>query len=151
VNVSELYDLTKWVNEEIEGKKIPEKINALQKRIQQNSQNRPEPFEQQKDDLLEALESVSLELLTLDQLEFLDNMGLSKNVGASGVKLIEDILYKNSLDIATAAEKIRILSQEVAHGIQKSNQIRQGLSGCVFEEDYESKSEVLIRVCFKGA
>ncbi|MGR3294201.1 MAG: hypothetical protein ACUZ9M_09335 [Candidatus Scalindua sp.] len=64
--------------------------------------------------------------------------------------MIEDILYKNVIDVATSAQKLQEIHQEINKGIQKSDQIQAGLSECVFEEEYETENEVLIRVSFTG-
>jgi hypothetical protein len=151
MNVSGLYELTNWIQSEIEGKQIPKKYQALQQVLQRNAQpnQQKQPFENQKDDLIKTIRKVPLNQLTKDQVEFLRNLGIAQTVGKEGVDTIEDILYKNVLDIATAAKKIQEIHQRLTQGIQKSNQIKTGLQGCVKEQEYEAKEEVLIRVYFK--
>jgi len=109
MNVSELFDLTHWVSDEIVATQIPEKYEALQAILQQHSQpNQPkQPFETQKNDLTETLNNVPLRKLTKDQLLFLHELGISQAVGEEGIKVIEDILYKNVIDVATSAQKLR--------------------------------------------
>lgn len=151
MNVSELYQLTKWISTEVEGKQILSKYKALHQVLQQHvqSQNRPS-FEAQKDDLINAIRVVPLCQLTNDQLDFLENLGISDTLGREGVDRVEDVLYRNVIDVATSANKIQEISQFLNEGIVKSNKILSGLDGNVFDEGYESENEVLMRVVFAG-
>lgn len=81
---------------------------------------------------------------------FLSHLGIAQAVGEEGINKIEDILYKNVIDVATSAQKLQEILQKVSQGITKSNQIKEGLSGCVVEEEYETENEVLMRVSFTG-
>jgi hypothetical protein len=152
MNVSELYDLTFWITNEIHDAKVPQKYQALHAILQQNSQpnHQQQPFESQKDDLIETLKNVPLRQLTRDQLDFLYHLGIAEAVGSEGISVIEDILYKNVIDVATSAQKLQLIIQKLNEGINKSNQIQAGLKGCVAEEEYEAKKEILMRVSFTG-
>ena len=151
MNVSELFVLTNWIQSEIVNKQIPQKYQTLQQILQRNAQpnQQKQPFEDQKNDLIETIKSVQLSQLTKDQLEFLRKLNIAQAIGKEGVDTIEDILYKNKLDIATAAQKIHEIYQRLTQGIQKANQIKTGLEGCVIEEEYEIEDEVLIRIYFR--
>ena len=109
MNVSELFDLTHWVTDEIVSTKIPQKYQTLQTILQQHSQpdQKKQPFEDQKNDLTEALKNVPLRKLTKDQLLFLHKLGIAQAVGEEGIDVIEDILYKNVIDVATSAQKLK--------------------------------------------
>lgn len=152
MNVSELFDLTYWVVSEIQNKNILQKYQALQEILQQHSQpnQQRQPFDSQKEDLINTLKGVPLASLTRDQLDFLSHLEIAQGVGDDGVNAVEEILYKNVIDVATSAQKLQEILQKVARGISKSNQIQQGLDGCVFEEEYEADNEVLMRVSFTG-
>ena len=151
MNVSELFELTNWVQNEIVKTQIPQKYQKLQQVLQKNAQpnQQKQPFENERNDLIETIRKVPLNQLTKDQIEFLRNLGIAQAVGKEGVDVIEDILYKNALDIATDAQKIQEIYQRLNQGIQKVDQIKTGLQDCVLEEHYEIKEEVLIRVYFK--
>jgi len=115
MNVSELYDLTHWITKEIEGTQIPQKYQALQTIIQQHSQpnQQRQPFESQKDDLIKTIRAVPLGQLTRDQIYFLSHLGISEAVGEDGVTIIEDLLYKNVIDVATSATKLQQIIQKI--------------------------------------
>ena len=152
MNVSELYSLTFWIEDKIVNTQIPQKYQSLLQVLQQNAQpnQQKQPFERQRDDLIETIRKVPLNQLTREQLLFLDALGIATAVGADGVNQINNILYKNNLDIATAAQKIQEVLNKVNQGIQKSKQIQAGLSDCVSMEEYEESDEVMIRVAFTG-
>lgn len=152
MNVSELYNLTHWITREIQQTKIPNKYQTLQNILQKNSQpnQQQQPFETQKEDLITTLRGVPLGKLTRDQLEFLDHLGIAEAVGQTGIEVIEEILYKNVIDVATSAQKIQQQLNQINQGIGKSNQIKEGLTDCVLEEEYETDNEILMRVSFTG-
>lgn len=152
MNVSELYKLTRWISREIEGTQIPNKYQILQNILQQHAQpnNQKQPFESETNDLKQSLLNVPLNILTRDQLAFLDEIGILSYVGKDGATLLEDVLFRNVIDVATSAQKIAIIQQSISDGINKSNQIKTGLDGCVLEEEYEAEDEILIRVSFTG-
>ncbi|QYZ66991.1 MAG: hypothetical protein OI74_11250 [Gammaproteobacteria bacterium (ex Lamellibrachia satsuma)] len=152
MNVSELYDLTQWITREIEQAQIPQKYQALHTILQQHAQpnQQRQPFEAQKEELFKVLNNVPINQLTRDQIEFLSHLGIAESVGAQGIETIEDILYKNVIDVATSASKLQQIIQKLNEGIQKSKQIQTGLTDCVFEEEYEAENEVLMRVSFTG-
>ena len=152
MNVSELFDLTYWVTNEIVNTQIPQKYQALQQILQKHAQpNQQKPsFEAQKNDLIETIKKVPLRNLTKDQLQFLSELEIAQVVGDEGIDVIEDILFKNVIDVATSAQKLQQIHQKITNGIKKSDQIKSGLDGCVFEEQYESDDEVLMRISFVG-
>ncbi|PPD47534.1 MAG: hypothetical protein CTY16_07455 [Methylobacter sp.] len=152
MNVSELFSLTYWISSEIINAQIPQYYQSLQAILEQNSRpnQHSQPFEEQKDSLIEKIECVPLEQLTGDQLNFLSQLGISQAVGQEGIEVIEDILFKNVIDIATSAQKIQEIYQKLNEGISKSNQIQSGLIGCAIGEQFETENEVLMRVSFTG-
>ncbi|MDH5354444.1 MAG: hypothetical protein OEY09_08390 [Gammaproteobacteria bacterium] len=152
MNVSELFDLTNWVTKEIEQKQVPQKYQALHAILQQHTQanQQKQPFDSQKESLINTLKAVPLAQLTRDQIYFLENLRIAQSVGDEGVKTVEEILYKNVIDVATSAQKLQEMMQRINEGIAKSNQIKVGLTDCVFEEEYETDNEILMRVSFTG-
>ena len=152
MNVSELYALTGWITNEIAAAHIPGKYKALLDILQQHTEPSGQrgPFEDEKNALMDAIGSVPLHGLTMDQLAFLSVLGIAEAVGAKGVEAIEDILFKNVLDVATSAQKLQQIHHAIQKGMDKADQIRAGLEGCVTREAYEEQDDVLIRVCFTG-
>ncbi len=72
------------------------------------------------------------------------------STGNEGAEIIEDILYKNVIDVANSAQKLQEIFQKISQGVQKTDQIKTGLTDCVYEETYEADNEVLMRVSFTG-
>jgi hypothetical protein len=148
MNVAELYGLTAWIDKEILEPNIVQKYQQLQTILKQNTQSgERKPFETQKDQLLTVLSQVKLQSLTNDQLAFLEKLDIAPYVGKTGVAAVEDILYKNAIDIATAAQKIREIVEKINNGINKANQIKTGLTGCI-EIEKIGEEVILLRVTF---
>jgi len=152
MNVSELFKLTYWITDEIVTTQIPQKYQTLQQILQEHSQpnQQRQPFESQKNDLIGTINDVPLRKLTKDQLTFLTELGIGQAVGEEGVNAIEDVLYKNVIDVATSAQRLQQIHQALSEGIKKSDQIKAGLDNCVVQEEYEAENEVLVRVSFTG-
>jgi hypothetical protein len=122
--------------------------SILRSNAQPNEQK--QPFESQKDELISSLVEVGLDRFTKDQLNFLNNLSIGNAVGQEGVAVIEDILFKNVIDVATSAQKIQEIIQRIKQGIEKSNHLKAGLENCVEKETYEAEDEILIRIGFTG-
>ncbi len=143
MNVDELYSLTKWIDTEIVARGLPDKYSALYTALQQQVQ-----LEEQKDDLIETIKIIELTKLTKEQCTFLDALGILSTLEKQGIDQIENILFRNSLDIGTATLKIKEIQDELQAGINKSNSIVEGLDGCGFEDVEDYSDSVLIRVSF---
>jgi len=52
--------------------------------------------------------------------------------------------------VATSAQQLAQIQQKLQKGIQKSDQLKTGLTDCVSEEVYETDNEILMRVSFTG-
>lgn len=152
MNVSELYDLTQWIDSELIIKQIPQKYHELFQILQRHTQpNKPkESFETQKNELIKSLRSIALDRITKDQLSFLEKLGIAQGIGEAGIATIEDVLFRNVIDVATSAQKIQEMIAKIESGINQSNQIKAGLTGCISKEEYELKEQVLMRVSFTG-
>ena len=151
MNVEELFALNAWIDREIGEKRVVKRYQALHNILNQNAQpnQAKQPFEQQKSELINILRDIDLPRLTIDQLNFLENLGIAQHVGEHGISEIEDILVRNPIDVATAASRIAEIVKRLSQGVEKSNQIKAGLSGCV-ELTPTEVGEILVRVSFSG-
>lgn len=152
MNVSELFDLTEWIDEYVRKPDLVTKYSNLQAALQKYAQPNQAgaSFEPQKEELTQSIESVPLLALTKDQLTFLESLGIAPYLGKDGKEYLEDLLYRNVIDVATSAQKVQEVVTALQQGLQKAEQIQQGLSECVTPEDYENEGEILIRVSFTG-
>ena len=153
MQVEELYDLTSWVEAEVVGKQLVQKFQQLHKVLNQNAQanQQKQPFESQQETLLEALRRVPLDQLSIGQVNTLEELKIAHNVGDQGAALVEDVLFKNALDIANAAQQINQCVAELKEGIQWSNQQRELLGKIIKSESIsEIDDKVLLRVHFAG-
>ncbi len=152
MNVSELYSLTDWITQYVIKAAIVEKYSALEQALQRYSSpnTRGSSFETEKDSLILALKETPLLSLTKDQIAVLESLGIADSLGSVGISKLEDLLYRNVIDVADSVEKIQTIVSNLQTGIGKSDQIKAGLTGCVEPENYEIDGEILIRVTFKG-
>ena len=151
MNLSELFDLTQWIDREIKGKQIRDRYQNLQSILQANTgPNRTkQPFENEKNELIAAISTVPLESLSTQQVDFLRKLGIGNHVGEDAVREVEEILFRNPLDPATAAQKFAEIIQEIDQGIQKSDRLKESLTGIIPPEP-ELKDQVLVRVTFSN-
>lgn len=152
MNVSELFDLTNWINTYIRKPDLVSKYTALQSALQTYAQpnQRGHSFEAERKDLIEFIKDIPSHSLTKHQLEFLNSIGIGNYISSEGVAYIEDILYKNVIDVADSAAKVAKIVESINNGLSRTEQIQTGLSECVEIEEYEAKGDVLIRVTFTG-
>lgn len=152
MNVSELLDLTNWIDANIREPDLVSKYSALQSAMQAYAQpnQRGQSFESQREDLIEFIRDIPCYSLTKHQLDFLSSIGIGHYIGAQGVDYIEELLYKNVIDVADSAAKVAEIVKSIGQGLTRSEQIQAGLDECVEIEEYESSGDVLIRVTFTG-
>jgi len=139
-----------WIDEEITTPQIAALYSRLADAIQNNANGSPQAYSQQRDELIEILRNVNVFRLSQAQREFVEKLQLWQHVGAVGVAELEGNLYKNSLDVATAAENVRKIASDIQSAVDRSNQIRGSLKGLV-EIARDPSDQILIRVVFDGA
>ena len=109
MQIQELLRLTDWFQKNIVDEKIPSFYKNLHNKMNQNTRvntNQPrQPFEEEKENLLNALETVNLNSLTLEQISFLEQLEIAELLGQEKISNIENVLYVNNLDLATATQK----------------------------------------------
>lgn len=153
MQVEELYDLTTWIDNEIVDAEIVQKYQQLHNVLRQNAQpDQPkQPFADQKEVLIKALGDVALAQLSIGQIDVLSTIGIAPNVGPEGVAALEDALFRNAIDIATAAQRVQNSIQKINEGVQWSQQVRDLLSKIITSDEIaEIGDSVLLRVHFSG-
>jgi hypothetical protein len=152
MEVRELYELTLWIQEHIVDARIPKLYDMLHNRLNENSRQgqASQPYETEREELLAGLRGIPEDLLTIEQMEVLDEVGIGARIGEYGAADIEDALFKNVIDIATAASRIGEAKEHLQQGIQWAKGVRGHLEKIVSSEavDELDHDEVLIRVRF---
>jgi len=147
----ELFNLTVWVQEKITGANVPacyqNVLNILSRNAQQNQAK--QPFESQKEKLIETIEKITFHELTKEQVDCLCQLNIAQYIGIQGVNNVNDILYKNSLDIATAVSKFQSIINSLNSGIQVINNLHTGLQSVLPDEKSIENDKIIIRVSFK--
>jgi hypothetical protein len=140
----ELDDLTDWIDVEIKSAEIPKRYQNLVAVLQKNTQTpQKEPFENQKVALFDVLSNVDLFVLNQEQTDAVDRLGILANVGHAAIDEINDVLYKNAIDVATAHKKVNEMLGAINQGIAKSDQIKGALSGLIDDRDYQERGATL--------
>lgn len=152
MTVSELYDLTKWADQQIRERSLPDLYTQLHAALNRYAQpnQRGNSFESEKQHLLEAVKAADPSYLTDAQRTFLDALGIRGFLGDAGAAAIEDLLYRNVIDTVTSANRLAEIAGELTEGISKLAQISQGLHGCVPTGMAQASGEVLLRITFTG-
>lgn len=153
MQVEELFDLTTWIKQQVADKNIVQNYRQLHTILQQNSQPNQQklPFENEKNVLIESLIGIPFANLSLGQIEVLGEIGIAQNAGTAGVEALEETLFKNAIDVATAAQKIQKSISDLERGIQWAQQTRTQLAEITRADDfYEEDGTVLLRVRFTG-
>lgn len=157
MEVTELYDLTTWVADEIvdhsDHGNLQNDYTALFNILEANvSSGEKQPFEQAKENLLEHLEAIEFSTLTNSQVDFLEKSDLMPVIGKAAPTKIKNIL-RDVLDIATAAQKIQQMRDQLTKGLERIGMLSEGLKDCVPpSEDYNEllPGGILTRVSFHG-
>lgn len=152
MNVSELVSVLDWIESEVREAGLPAAYGNLGAILKQNAQgSQPAaPFAEQKAALLYLLRQIPLHTLTLAQVRFLDSLAVGELLGESAAKHIEEVLYTNALDTATAAAEVAKSTQELNQGLARAAELRKALKGLTEERADELGDEVLIRLGFEG-
>jgi len=156
MQITELLKLTDWFDENIIEKGVPTKFTAFYTKMNQNIRrngNQPlVPFEQEKDNLINAIKDINFQTLSLEQINFLKQLEIVELIGEIGVEKIEQILVQNNLDIATATSKIKESSDTINKAQQTIKELQTTLSKSfdIEETDEIEDDKVLMRVYFQN-
>lgn len=158
MQINELLDLTFWVTNNIKNRKVVEKYQQLLDVMQQNvnlRNNQPrQPFESQKDSVIEVIGSISMDALSNEQERMLATLSISPYIGTDGIDHLESLLFKNSLDIATAVEGINKIVLNLSGAIKRTDQIQNNLKVLVEseadEEAMPERNDVIMSVRFQN-
>lgn len=154
MQVVELLKLTHWIEKNVKLPQVAQKYQQLQAVLQQNvnaRNNQPQqPFKEQKDNLINTLRVISTDSLTNEQERMLGTLGIKKHLGAQGVERLEGILYKNVIDIATAAAEVLAIHTELTNGISQSDQLKKSLTSLALKEDDQETDDVIMSIHFQN-
>ena len=156
MQVKELLKLTYWIDENIKSTSVAQKYQQLQAVLQQNvnaRNNQPQqPFKDQKNDVINTIKNITTGSLTNEQERMLDTLGIERHLGSQGVSKLEDILFKNGLDMATAAAEVASIHTEINNGIAQSDQLKTSLAPLVTEDEEKGheNNDVVMRIHFQN-
>ena len=151
MEVGELWELVEWIVANVTEPRLQKKYGALHNVLSQNTQpNNPKsPFEQPANELKSFLIRMPLAELNQSQLAFLAQIELAPYIGEAGAQYVEDTLYRNQLDIATAAARIQDAITKINKAIERTTKIREGLTDLIPSQAAPDDS-VILRVTFSN-
>ncbi|WP_020614777.1 hypothetical protein [Sediminispirochaeta bajacaliforniensis] len=154
MNLYELYDVTTWIKYEVVEKKVPslyqELINVIEHNINAQNDQPQQPFDKQRNALIEGLKKIKIFSLSFEQIELLKNIGCYESIGKNAANEIDQIFYKKGLDIASALKEIQTLHQRLNSGIDRLKKIETNLNGIIKEKDRpDIDNEAVLKVHFK--
>lgn len=156
MQIKELLNLSFWIDENIKKLQVSQKYQQLHKAMQQNvnaRNNQPmQPFEAQKEGVINTIEDISVSDLTNEQEKMLSRLEILQYIGSEGVTNLENLLFRNSLDIATATAEVNSIHAKISQAIQKSDQLKTNLITLVDDDDEDSDEgeQVIMRVHFQN-
>lgn len=153
MQIEELYELTGWIHAAIADAQIVSKYQQLHSILSRNAQpnQQKQPFEDEKKQLLDALSAVPLDKLSTSQVNVLGELGVSEVLGSEGAALVEDVLYRNAIDVANAARRINECISKLSEAIQWAQQEKALLDKILAPGSVEvTEGMVLMRVRFSG-
>ncbi|EGR2895057.1 hypothetical protein DMW05_23820 [Vibrio parahaemolyticus] len=156
MQITELLELTYWIDKNLKSNNVLQAYQQLTNVVQQNvnaRNNQPrQPFATQQEALIKAIKPISTNSLTHAQEDMLKKLNLYRHIGLWGVTKLEDILFRNNLDIANAHSELSKIVQELSNGIGRSDQIQTQLKPLISAgvEDETSAEDVMIRVHFQN-
>ena len=150
MQVSELIALQEWYFQQCHSNGLIDKFTALVEKIRQNISVSGYPFEEEKEQLVDALSHMSFKSLTIEQEAFLTKLDLRSYLGENGIDQVENILYKNQLDIATASEKFGHIVENFSKASEFFSCVETKISP-LFPEKHEeiTEMEAWMRVYFQ--
>lgn len=150
VDVYEVYNAMSHVRSRVQDVGLIAKYDALLGPLHVHAQpNQQKPaFEAQRDALFEAVRTVVVDALSVRQQNLLKSLGMAEIFGTSGVAAIEEILYRNQLDPATAHKRLTALRTKTVQAFDSARQFEDVLRPIVPEQEQYSSDEVVVRLVF---
>ena len=151
MQVEELFDLCQWISRNVSENGLEQKFTALQSKLTNNANQGPagQPMESERDDLVEQLHSINLLELSIEQVDLLKHLNILTYLGPKGVSFVEETLFKNALDIATARDHFNKALNNIKETTAWAAATRKALSRIINEENVQiPDGKIIVRVHF---
>lgn len=152
MNISELYSLATWIQNEVAGDKIQNPYVNLHSLLHQNTQpnQAKQPLAELQEKLLEAVSEAPVHQLSSEQMKVLQELEIKDLLGAEGIRFIDETLRSNDIDPATAAQKFKEAVRRMKSAINQANTLKETLNPYVPEEYEHPENKYQMRVTFAG-
>ncbi|EAQ47719.1 hypothetical protein MED193_21039 [Roseobacter sp. MED193] len=151
MQIAELYGFSRWFQSEL--RQLVSKYNSVAKVLQHNaSQQQKQPLEGPLDDLINYLQGMDFDALSMQQVALFPLFDVQELVGKQGVSFVESTIRKSDFDPATAHQNVTDAVQRLQSANQRVDAILQAFDGLdlpLADPELE-KGRVLVRVEFAG-
>jgi hypothetical protein len=142
MNIEEIYNLTEWIAEEVTSNQIGPKYQELINKVSQNVNPRnanqaAQPFDQEKEVLLDSLKQIKIFSLSNQQIEVLKKIDTYEALGSHAANYVDELFYKKGLDLPTVLSELQKLYGKIQTLEQRSKLIKDSLNGIISSEGYE--------------
>lgn len=155
MQVFELLKLIDWFKSNIIDEGIITKYSKFSEKLTHNSNsgnNQPkQAYKAERQVLIEALEKINFNTLSIEQIDYLKKLSIAELFGEHGKRKIEQVLFENNLDIATAAKEISEYSKKLSQAQLTMNKINDALSQSfsIHENNEIPDDSILMRIYFQ--
>ena len=151
MNIHELEKLATWYIRHFD--QLNNRYQALIVPIQHNA-NQPtkQPFEAEMNTLLEYLNEIDFEVLSLQQIKMLEKLGVAQFIGRDGANFIENTIKTANFDPATGLASLNDAFSALSSARNQFDAYLQALTGLVLRHaDTETTDDLItIRVGFQN-
>lgn len=151
MDVSQVINLSNWYTNY-----HPALIGAYNElsRVLEHNATRPnkEPVREHLDNLIKLLESTSLDELTNEELNKLDELNILQYLGQSGIKFTTDTITKGEYDPASVSEDFKQAIQTLNSHNKPFIDLKNTLTQLKFEDKYseEFDDQTMVRIRFQN-
>lgn len=155
MQIEELLQLSVWFKNNVEKNQIPQNYTKLYNKMNLNVRRQNglqnQPFIEEKNNLFSSLEKVDYDDLTIEQIKFLEQLGVDNLINKEAIQIIKEDLTSNNLDISSATNIIKEYNDKVVSAQNKFLEIFNLLSQ-YFKVNISNEienNEVLMRLYFQ--
>ncbi|MBU0825197.1 MAG: hypothetical protein KKA44_16270 [Alphaproteobacteria bacterium] len=150
MNINELKALSDWFHEHFS--EVQKLYGKLLQPIQHNAnQAGKQPLESQLNELIGYLEQMKFDDLSLQQINLLDDLGVSEYIGPQGARFVEGTIRTSEYDPSTAATRINDAINSITQAHDGFQAYRNSLSSLgIGESDDDESDFITIRIGFQN-
>jgi len=155
MQIEELLQLSIWFKNNVEKYNIPQYYTKLYNKMNLNVKRQNgiqnQPFLDEKQNLFGSLSKIHFDDLTIEQIKFLEQLGVDTLISKNAIEIITNDLTSNNLDISSATNIIKDYNDKVINAQNKFLEIYDLLSQHFTDNSINdiNDNEILMRLYFQ--